>query len=171
MSVVAPNLSTRSRIPSLQQGDRLSRQEFHRRYVASPHIKKAELIEGIVHMASPVSCQHASPHAQLNTILGMYSGRTPGVEVLDNATVRLDDYNEVQPDILLRVAGSRKDGGAGNTYVEGAPELVVEIAASSVNVDLHDKLEAYRRNGVMGSIPSSTPPPASFTARYFPGCG
>ncbi len=33
-------------------------------------------------------------------------------------------------------------------YVEGATELVVEIAASSVAIDLHDKKRAYRRNGV-----------------------
>jgi Uma2 family endonuclease len=33
-------------------------------------------------------------------------------------------------------------------YVEGAPELIVEIAASSASYDLYDKLNAYRRNGV-----------------------
>jgi Uma2 family endonuclease len=32
--------------------------------------------------------------------------------------------------------------------VTGPPELVVEIAASSVSIDLHAKLNAYRRNGV-----------------------
>src|SRR5205809_705119 len=32
--------------------------------------------------------------------------------------------------------------------VEGAPQLVVEVAASSVSYDLHDKMNAYRRNGV-----------------------
>jgi Uma2 family endonuclease len=33
-------------------------------------------------------------------------------------------------------------------YVEGAPELIVEIASSSASYDLHDKLRVYRRNGV-----------------------
>jgi Uma2 family endonuclease len=33
-------------------------------------------------------------------------------------------------------------------YVVGAPELVVEVAASSASYDLHDKMEAYRLAGV-----------------------
>ena len=32
----------------LEPGDRLSRDEFERRYERMPHLKKAELIEGIV---------------------------------------------------------------------------------------------------------------------------
>ena len=39
--------------PPLEPGDRLSRAEFERRYVAMPHVKKAELIEGVVYMPSP----------------------------------------------------------------------------------------------------------------------
>ena len=33
-------------------------------------------------------------------------------------------------------------------YIEGAPELVVEIVGSSLAYDLHQKKGAYRRNGV-----------------------
>ena len=33
-------------------------------------------------------------------------------------------------------------------YLEGAPELIVEVAASSTSIDMHDKLRVYRRNGV-----------------------
>ena len=33
-------------------------------------------------------------------------------------------------------------------YIEGAPELIVEIASSSASYDLHDKRRAYCRNGV-----------------------
>ena len=33
-------------------------------------------------------------------------------------------------------------------YIVGPPHLIVEIAASSVSYDLHEKKEAYRRNGV-----------------------
>ena len=33
-------------------------------------------------------------------------------------------------------------------YVDGAPELVAEIAASSASIDLHAKRNAYRRNWV-----------------------
>lgn len=81
---------------------------------------------------------------------GTYAARTPGVGCADNATVRLDLDNEPQPDVLLRRlpdrGGQTQIGPEG--YVEGAPELVVEVAASSVSYDLHDKLRAYRRNGV-----------------------
>ena len=35
-------------IPPLESGDRLIRAEFERRYQAMPHVKKAELIEGVV---------------------------------------------------------------------------------------------------------------------------
>ena len=138
-------------VPALQNGDRLTRDEFERRYAAMPHVKKAELIEGIVYMPSPVhATAHGTPHAHLVTWLGTYAAATPGVDVADNATVRLDLDNEPQPDALLRI--SDDCGGQSrindDDYVEGAPELVVEIAHSSAAYDLHDKKRAYRRNGV-----------------------
>ena len=135
----------------LESGDRLTRAEFERRYAAMPHIKKAELIEGVVYMPSPVRhTTHGRPHFYLITWLGAYCAATPGVDASDNATLRLDWRNEVQPDVLLRLAveaggGSRisEDG-----YVDGAPELVVEVASSSVAIVLHAKKEVYGRNGV-----------------------
>ena len=135
----------------LENGDRLTRGEFERRYAARPDLKKAELIEGVVYMPSPVrASSHAEPHAVILWWLGTYSASTPGVQVADNATVRLDLDNEPQPDALVRIdeeAGGRSRIST-DDYVEGAPELIVEIAASSAALDLHDKLRAYRRNGV-----------------------
>lgn len=67
----------------------------------------------------------------------------------DNTTLRLDLDNEPQPDIYLRIetaCGGQSRVVAG--YIKGAPEFVVEVAASSASYDLHDKLNAYRRNGV-----------------------
>ena len=135
----------------LENGDRLTRREFEHRYTARSDIKKAELIEGVVHMPSPVRfAGHAEPHVSILTWLGTYCAFTPGVRVADNATVRLDLDNEPQPDALLRV--EPQAGGhsrlSEDDYVEGAPELIVEIAASSATYDLHNKLRAYRRNGV-----------------------
>jgi Uma2 family endonuclease len=138
-------------VNSLENGDRLSRAEFERRYEARSDIKKAELIEGVVYMPSPTrSGSHARPHAATITWLGSYAASTPGVQLNDNPTVRLDLDNEPQPDVALLI-----DTGAGgqarvseDDYIEGAPELVAEIAASSASYDLHDKLHAYRRNGV-----------------------
>ena len=135
----------------LENGDRLTRQEFERRYAARPDIKKAELIEGIVHMPSPVRfASHGEPHSWILAWLGTYCASTPGVRPADNATVRLDAHNELQPDALLRIepdAGGRSRL-SDDDYVEGAPELIVEIASSSAAYDLHDKLRAYMRNGV-----------------------
>ena len=136
--------------PTLENGDRLTRCEFERRYAARPELKKAQLIEGVVYMPSPVSTAHAEPHAMIQTVLLVYAASTPGVRGYDNATVRLDLDNEPQPDVLLRLeseAGGRSQV-SDDDYIEGAPELVVEVAASSASIDLHDKLRAYRRNGV-----------------------
>ncbi len=136
--------------PQLAAGDRLTRAEFERRYRAAPRIKKAELIEGIVFMPSPVHYSHGRPHAMLLGWLANYVASTPGVELADNATVRLDAENEFQPDALLRLVAAL--GGQSwistDDYVVGAPELIVEIAVSSVSYELHDKLPVYRRTGV-----------------------
>jgi len=137
--------------PPLENGDYLSRPEFERRYEAMPWLKKAELIEGIAYMGSPVRFDsHAQPHSLLIAWAVVYSASTPNVLVGDNATVRLDIDNEPQPDILLRLdpekGGASRIGSDG--YVEGPPELVIEIAASSASYDLRDKLRVYRRNGV-----------------------
>jgi Uma2 family endonuclease len=137
-------------IPPLRNGDRLSRAEFERRYAAMPGVKKAELIEGVVYMPSPVSDDHSGAHFDLITWLGLYRLATPGVVGGDNGTLRLDLDNEPQPDAFLRILASH--GGQARVdadgYVMGAPELVAEVAVSSVSIDLHGKLHIYRRNGV-----------------------
>jgi Uma2 family endonuclease len=94
--------------------------------------------------------RHAEPHGDLITWLGVYKASTPGVTLGDNATVRLDLDNEPQPDGLLRLeeACGGQSRISDDDYIEGAPELVAEIAASSASYDLHDKLNSYRRNGV-----------------------
>lgn len=138
-------------VPSLQDGDRLTRAEFERRYQAMPELKKAELIEGVVHMGSPVSAKgHAEPHFDLITLLGLYRLHTPGVVGGDNATLRLDLDNEPQPDVYLRILPEFGSQAVLDSkgYVAGAPELVAEVAVSSVSYDMHDKLNAYRRNQV-----------------------
>jgi Uma2 family endonuclease len=138
-------------VPALQNGDRLTRDEFERRYEAMPDIKKAELIEGTVYMPSPVHANsHGRPHSAIVGWLLTYDAATPRVTSYDNTTVRLDLDNEPQPDGLLRI--DEDAGGqsriSDDDYVEGPPELIVEIAHSSAAYDLHDKKRAYRRNGV-----------------------
>jgi Uma2 family endonuclease len=144
-----------NKIPPLESGDRLSRHEFERRYTAMPHLKKAELIEGVVYVSSPLRFKsHGQPHGDLIIWLGTYKVSTPRVELGDNVTVRLDLDNEPQPDVLLLI--DEKLGGQAkiseDDYIEGAPELVAEVAASSASNDLYDKKRAYRRNGVQEYI-------------------
>ncbi|MGL5062046.1 MAG: Uma2 family endonuclease [Microcoleus sp.] len=135
-------------IPPLESGDRLTRAEFERRYAATPENFKAELIEGVVYVASPVRVFHGNPHFNLITWLGVYCTATPGVSGADNTTVRLDLDNEPQPDVMLRIQIGGNSTISDDGYIEGAPELVAEIASSSATIDLGAKKNAYRRNGV-----------------------
>lgn len=136
--------------PALENGELLRSREFLRRYERMPRVKKAELIEGVVYMGSPVSIRHSKPDALVQFWLGAYASRRPGLEVHANATVILDAENTVQPDALLRRLPEH--GGATRVteegYLAGPPELIVEIAASAASIDLRDKRRAYARNGV-----------------------
>ena len=122
-------------IPPLKSGDRLTRDEFERRYDAMPNLRKAELIEGVVYVPSPVRQRHHSePHFSLIGWLFSYSAaRTPGLVGGDNASVRLALDNRPQPDCLLFIAP--ECGGQAriddDDYVNGAPDLVAEVAAST----------------------------------------
>jgi hypothetical protein len=134
------------RIPRLENGDRLTRAEFERRYNAMPEIKKAELIGGRVYMPSPVrQIEHSRPNGFIVTWLGVYLAATPGTDMGDNATVRFNDDSDPQPDALLmllpELGGSSWIDEKG--YLAGAPELIAEIAASTTSFDLHDKKDAY----------------------------
>jgi Uma2 family endonuclease len=142
---------TNGAIPPLENGNRLTRAEFERRWDAMPHLKKAELIEGEVFMPSAVRYgQHSYPHSLFGTLLGIYHIETPGVQGGDNGSIRLDVDNEPQPDSFLIIRPER--GGqsriSADDYIEGAPELVAVIASSSVSYDLGKKLNVYRRCGV-----------------------
>ena len=147
--IVAPE--QRRAIPRLQTGDRLSAEEYERRYDAMPDLKKAELINGVVYMGSPVIFEdHGGPHFDLITWLGLYRMATPGVRGGDNSTLRLPLRNRPQPDGCLMILPSHggqvkidEDG-----YIVGGPEFVAEVAATSENYDLLDKLEVYQANRV-----------------------
>ena len=145
---VAPSITSPDFVPALHSGDRLSRSEFERRYKAAKGIR-AELIEGVVYVSSPVSfAGHGVPHSAIGMACSVFVAMTPGLATADNSTVRLDADNEPQPDILLMrsKAGSAKVDE--DDYVDGSPEWIAEVAASSASYDLHEKFRAYRRNGV-----------------------
>ena len=139
-------------IPPLQNGDHLTVAEFERRYEAMPHVKKAELINGVVFMGSPVRMEyHADQHGSVVTWLGFYRAHTPGIQLGDNTSLKLEvGTNQPQPDAALRILP--ECGGISRTrkgYVIGAVELAVEVAASSVTYDLHEKLDEFERNGIL----------------------
>jgi Uma2 family endonuclease len=135
---------------TLEAGDNLTREEFHRRYLARPDIRKAELIDGVVYVPPPVSIdRHAENHLFVATWLGTYLAAHRELRGGDNGTVLLDaGEHEVQPDAFLWRPEEGEAYLNQNSYLVGAPQLVVEVAASSVSYDLHQKKkEAYRLNG------------------------
>jgi hypothetical protein len=150
-AVTKTNPVEQGKVPRLDNGDRLTREEFERRYDADPSIKKAELIEGVVYMASPVRFHgHGNEHFNLIAWLASYVTVTPGVEGGDNSSLRLDLDNEPQPDAKLIIRP--EPGGQAQIdeegHIVGAPELVAEVSGSSVSYDLHVKFKVYRRSGV-----------------------
>ena len=119
-----PQPLTSEIVPPLEPGDRLTRAEFERRYCNMPNVKKAELIEGVVYMPSPVRLRrHGYPHNNLICWLGHYQAYTPGVISGDNTTVRLDLDNEPQPDgmLLIDPACGGQATISADDYVEGSP--------------------------------------------------
>jgi hypothetical protein len=136
--------------PTLYNGDRMKQPEFHRRYEAYPEDVKFELVGGIVYMASPLRRPHGVYHVTLSGVLALYETATPGVEAADNATVILGEESEPQPDLSLRIL--TEYGGQtwvnDDEYLEGAPELLAEIAHSSRALDLNQKRQDYEQAGV-----------------------
>jgi hypothetical protein len=135
--------------PPLIEGIELDQPEFHRRYVAMPPGTRAELIDGVVYMPSPVSFEHGDAHVPAIVWLDRYAEATPGVKVLDGATAILGRKSEPQPDALLCILpehGGRTTIIKG--FLHGAPELLVEVAKATRYIDLGPKRKDYERAGV-----------------------
>ena len=137
-------------VPPLRNGEHLSRGEFEKRWDATPRLHRAELIEGIVFMPPPISDDHSSSHSLLFRYLDRYAEATPGVSSRVNTSLRLDNKNEYQPDCLLRIAVPKlcRSRLSTDSYLEGAPELLAEVAVSSADYDAHEKRDVYERVGV-----------------------
>jgi Uma2 family endonuclease len=135
---------------TLVEGQRLDQPTFHSLYEAMPPGTRAELINGVVFMPSPVSPAHGRAHVPVIVWLEYYAENTPGVEVLDNTTTILGWKGETQPDAMLRIlpewGGHTRDE---KRVIRGAPELVVEVAKATRYVDLGPKLTDYERAGVL----------------------
>lgn len=144
------------RTPLLYSGQRLDREEFYRRVEewerTGRNLRGIERLEGVVYMAAASirAESHGEPQAMIAAWLGTYAALTAGVQPLGSATTKLDDDNDPEGDAILRIRPEY--GGQSQTdekgYIAGAPELIVEIAASTTQKDLELKFEIYRRNGV-----------------------
>jgi hypothetical protein len=151
--ISAAHITKPQKVPALQNGDHLTVKEFESRYLKMPQVKKAELIEGVVYMPSPVRFRrHSKPHCDLNGWLFTYCIGIPEIEEGDNSTLRLRvGENEPQPDSCLRII--EECGGQSRIddedYIVGAPEWIGEISASSKSIDLHEKMLSYEKNGVL----------------------
>ena len=133
--------------PPLHEGERLTRDEFMRRWEAMPDLKHAELLDGIAHLPSPAGFRHNLVEPRIVSWLVQYADATPGCEVGSDGTWLMSPDAVPQPDASLRIAA----GGSSrveNNYLVGAPELAVEVAWSSSARDLGIKSDLYRRHGV-----------------------
>ncbi|MCS7088659.1 MAG: Uma2 family endonuclease [Thermoflexales bacterium] len=136
-------------VPPLVPGEPLSRDEFERRHAAAPRLK-AELIHGVVHvppLAKVLKLEHAQTHLLLATWLGVYAAHTPDALALDNISYRVDEHNELQPDLVLMLRTGRAHID-GEGFLAGAPELVIEVAVSTAERDLGVKRSVYESAGV-----------------------
>jgi Uma2 family endonuclease len=137
-------------IPPLEPGDHLDQRTFHERYEAMPDNTRAELIGGVVFMPSPAKPRHGQKHGKVVWWLGCYEMHTPGVEAHDNTSAILGSDSEPQPDAGLLVAPEKGGQTRVNEdgWLEGAPELIAEIAVSTESYDLYEKKRDYERAGV-----------------------
>ena len=148
MTLAAP-VST----PPLIEGDSLTSDEFLRRWEEMPDVRRAELIDGIVYMPSPVSIGHSNYELFLGNWLGFYALATPGCRPAMEGTWLMGEGQTPQPDVVLLIlpeyGGQSKVSGDSLTgYYTGAPELIVEVAFSSYSRDFGAKKRLYERMGV-----------------------
>ncbi len=132
----------------LVTGMKMTLEEFLRRWEAIPELKKAELIDGVVYVPSPVGLDHCSKDTMLIWWLCSYTVETPGCDAGNNGTWIMLGQSP-QPDSFLRILPSH--GGASRVekgLLEGAPELATEICVSSAKRERGPKLGLYQRAGV-----------------------
>jgi Uma2 family endonuclease len=154
---------TMEALTMLVEGQHLDQPTFHALYEAMPPGTRAELINGVVYMPSPVGPDHGVAHVPVIVWLDYYAEQTPGLQVMDNATAVLGRKSEPQPDALLRILPEF----GGKTRVEkkflaGPPELVVEVSHATRYVDLGPKLKDYQRAGVLEYVVRALEPDEVF---------
>ncbi len=160
---MADRMTTSAAPNILVDGQRLDQPTFHAMYEAMPPGTRAELIDGVVYMPSPVRVEHGEAHVPVIVWLAYYAEQSPGLRVMDNATTILGWKGEPQPDALLRIlpeyGGRTWDEGG---YVHGAPELIVEVSKATRYVDMGPKKTDYERAGVLEYVVRAIDPDEIF---------
>ncbi len=137
-------------LPPLENGDLLDQKTFHERYQAMPADCRAELIGGIVFMPSPQKVPHSKAQQLVVRWLDEYAEATPGTEALANNTQILAPDSEPEPDACLFILP--ECGGQvfvdDDQYLNGPPELIVEVSSATESIDLHGKKQDYQKAGV-----------------------
>jgi len=136
-----------ARRAEFHNGDRMSLQEFFSVWEQIPNLKRAELIDGVVHLPSPVSYPHAAYQGLLAFWLGAYAAAVDdSFEVLTEGSLQIIG-NSPQPDIALH-----RRSNPTPLYNQSTPLLIIEGTYTSRSIDLGPKLDLYRRAKVPESI-------------------
>lgn len=132
----------------LDPGMRLSREEFLRRWDQLPDLKRAELIDGIVSMSSPVADSHSRFVMVLGSWVYRYEEATPGCWSGTGGTwFMLDSVSQPDVHLILRQEAGGQSG-IDDKYRTGSPELAIEVSNATLRYDTGPKLALYQRAGV-----------------------
>ena len=117
-------------------------------YANTPDDERYELIDGELIMAPGASFDHQSNQAKLaRWVLPFVDERGLGAVLLTPFDVKLSDSDVVQPDLMF--VSKEREHIITRTYLDGAPDLVVEILSPSTSRrDWNEKRELYAEHGV-----------------------
>ena len=149
----------------LRDGERIPPDEFRRRCGVLEAVGvdfRVEYVNGVVRMMPPPNfAGHTHPIRVMQGLLSAYTRQTPGVIDYTESGVTLpveETSADVSPDLCLVVQPGR--GGQMSVddagYFVGPPELVVEVANSSLSYDLGEKRDLYEAAGVQEYLVHAT---------------
>ena len=129
-----------------QQTYRFTAEEYHRMGEVGilPPDVRVELVDGEIKRMPPIHPPHASIVDRLNSALSRLPAGLAIVRVQN--PIRLDDYNEPQPDVtVLRF----RDDFYGSQHPTPTDVLLaIEVADTSLSYDRDEKMPLYGRAGI-----------------------
>ncbi len=114
-----------------------------------PEDQKADLLDGVIYLASPENADHNDLLRWLTVVLDLFiEERRLGRVTINKVAYRLSDRTAPEPDLAF-VAANRLDRIKPG-YVDGPPDLAVEIVSpDSVDRDYEAKRRRYEAAGVL----------------------